>query len=95
MCETADIRPVRIEGLFLRRALEIGIAPGADLQAAADPAEIFGAVGRDRFTADFAFIFAVGRHYDPGGAVGAFENLVGDNRLILVWVFSFHIDSGA
>ena len=85
----------RRTGLFGRGGLQIGIAPGADLEAAADPTEIFGAVGRDRFTADFAFIFAFGRIYDPGGAVGAFENLGGDHLLFLVCGFSFHIDSGA
>jgi hypothetical protein len=32
---------VQIEGLFLGSVLEVGVAPGADLQTATDPAEGF------------------------------------------------------
>ena len=56
--------------LFRSGSLQVRVAPGADLQAAADPAERLGGVGCDFAVADFALLFALDG-FHPGGAVGA------------------------
>src|SRR6187549_3551239 len=76
--------------LFGRRGLQVGVAPRADLQPAADPAQRFGAVRSNGGGADFTLIFAL-RRFHSGGAVGACQNLVGNDLLILGCGFSLHI----
>jgi hypothetical protein len=80
--------------LFGSGGLEVRIAPSADFQAAADPAERFCGVGSNFGFADFALFIAFPR-FDPGGAAGANENLVGNDLRFLACVFSFHIELGA
>ena len=76
--------------LFGCGGLEVGIAPSADLEAAADPAEGLGGVGRDFRVADLALFGAFAR-FDPGGAMGAGEDLVSDDLLFLACGFAFHV----
>lgn len=94
MNASGSLQPGEGGALFGSGGLEIGVAPSADLQPAANPAERFGGVRSNFGGADFALLFALTWLY-PGGAMGIFKNLVGDDLLILVYWFSLHDFSGA